>query len=135
MDNGKIVEQGTHDELMAKQGEYSRLVLAQALRSSVAPTSDATPQDSIKLSREPTREKRSSSISSEAISEVLSLKTRPVNTDHTLTYLMGRLFSLNQDQWRRYLVGSIASCLTGMIYPAMGIVFGKLSPVSRRRAY
>jgi len=29
MSNGRVIEQGTHAELLAKQGAYSRLYLAQ----------------------------------------------------------------------------------------------------------
>ena len=29
MSNGRVIEQGTHAELLAKQGTYSRLYLAQ----------------------------------------------------------------------------------------------------------
>ena len=29
LDHGKIIEQGTHDELMAKKGEYFKLTTAQ----------------------------------------------------------------------------------------------------------
>ena len=31
MDEGRIVEQGTHDELLANQGAYAQLVASQAM--------------------------------------------------------------------------------------------------------
>ena len=40
-------------------------------------------------------------------------------------YLFGRMGKLQGDSWRRYAVGAVFAALTGMVYPAFGIVYGK----------
>jgi ATP-binding cassette, subfamily B (MDR/TAP), member 1 len=47
LQRGEVVEQGTHDELMARNGKYKDLVDAQQISSASAETSDEISQTSI----------------------------------------------------------------------------------------
>ncbi|BGP31976.1 hypothetical protein JCM10296v2_003755 [Rhodotorula toruloides] len=41
-----------------------------------------------------------------------------------LPYLCYRMFKLNRDQWKQYIVAFIAAIACGCVYPVFGIVFG-----------
>ncbi|KAL0565464.1 hypothetical protein V5O48_016559, partial [Marasmius crinis-equi] len=60
-------------------------------------------------------------------SEILEHKQKETKDeeDYSMFYLFKRMGMINSSEWRRYIAGSIAACLTGLIYPAFGIVYGQ----------
>jgi len=43
--------------------------------------------------------------------------------DYNLAYLFYRIGKMNREGWRKYAIGSVFAIITGLVYPAYGIVF------------
>jgi ATP-binding cassette subfamily B (MDR/TAP) protein 1 len=170
MGDGMVLEQGTHNELLAREGSYARLVQAQRLREQQQREIDTTegntpsgletpaghqtgtgadPTDLSAKLREEQKEKirkekealdiekaaaeekplgrtdTSRSIASEILKQRAAEKGDSKEQHYSMSYIMKRMFSINNQSWPLYLVGFIAAIAAGVVYPAFGIVFGK----------
>ncbi|THG99670.1 hypothetical protein EW026_g2717 [Hermanssonia centrifuga] len=142
MGEGQVLESGTHRQLLADEnGPYSRLVTAQKLRESDVKQVDPLEADDSTVrgiedgprgafSKEAADEIPLGRIdtSRSLASEVLERRRQEENKSeqqYPMIYLFKRMGAINSDNWRRYLIGGIAACLFGVVYPAFGIVFGK----------
>jgi ATP-binding cassette subfamily B (MDR/TAP) protein 1 len=138
MGNGLVLEQGTHKELLRDEnGPYSRLVAAQKLRekrevdikdtdSITAPSSEVEDMDKIAREEIPLgRRNTSRSLASEIIEQKKNGQSDEKEEDHGLFYLFIRMGQLNRAGWPRYVLGLIAAAMTGMVYPAFGVVYAK----------
>ncbi|KAG6907876.1 hypothetical protein DXG01_007040 [Tephrocybe rancida] len=137
MGDGLVLENGSHDDLITKDGAYARLVQAQKLREakdSAARTGDITPEsdepeDMEKLAREEVplgRKNTGRSLASEIIEQKQKAhEGEKEKGDHSLPYLFKRMGLLNREGWRSYFWGAIFASMTGMVYPAFGIVYAK----------
>jgi len=117
MDDGIVLESGNHEELLAMNGAYSRLVLTQKLRegkeleSAEDSTGDVvdmeeTARDEVPLGRRNT--------SQSLASEILGQKRKAAegsgkncDDDYGLPYLFSRMGRLIRDQWRNYFIGCL----------------------------
>ncbi|KIP05158.1 hypothetical protein PHLGIDRAFT_129050 [Phlebiopsis gigantea 11061_1 CR5-6] len=145
MGDGLVLESGTHSELLkVEDGAYARLVNAQKLRearekavqpvetddSSDTAASHETPEpeeDMEKLAQKEIPLGRSNTGRSLA-SEILEQRQNNMpsrDSKYSMVYLFRRMGRINHDVWQMYLIGGIAAILTGAVYPAFGIVFGK----------
>ncbi|KAF8158097.1 P-loop containing nucleoside triphosphate hydrolase protein [Crassisporium funariophilum] len=136
MGDGLVLESGTHNELLQSEGAYSRLVQAQKLREGREGThgdSDSvsgSEDDMEKAAREEIPLGRKNTGHSLA-SEILEQKRKAAEgtgekeEDHGLFYLFRRMAPLVRDQWKNYVIGSIFACMSGMVYPAFGVVYAK----------
>ena len=146
MGEGLVLEQGTHNELLANpHGPYARLVQAQKLREtneretrtndemlngSVEGETKVDDLDAIKkAANEELSLGRKETGSRSLASEVL--EQRRVEGAHrekmySFPYLFMRLGNLNRDTWSWYGIGACFAAMTGMVYPAYGIVYGEL---------
>ncbi|KAI0697870.1 P-loop containing nucleoside triphosphate hydrolase protein [Cytidiella melzeri] len=144
MGDGLVLESGTHNELLGNEnGAYYRLVNAQKLREArervVNSDDDSTAHGSNEdqaADEEEDIEKQAEkeiplgrsntgrSLASELIERRAQEQARKEN-DYSILYLFKRMGYINRDSWRLYLVGAIAAVLTGALYPAFGLVFGK----------
>ncbi|KAL4258269.1 GTPase-activating protein [Pleurotus pulmonarius] len=132
MGGGDILEQGTHDELMRTvDGAYAKLVRTQNLRDHAEEPRDneydtergseseekekAEPED-INLARKNTVHSLCNELAEHQINE---------DDDLSLYELLYRLALLNREGWRRYIIGIISAIMTGLIWPAFGIVYAK----------
>ncbi|KAK9459543.1 P-loop containing nucleoside triphosphate hydrolase protein [Lipomyces oligophaga] len=136
MRRGVIVETGTHDELIAKQGEYFSLVEAQRLEKEKEKMEDANKvhihdedsadqgefEEDAVLGLTPTKTARS--VSSIAIAEKEANK-KYRNTDYSLGELFYFLYDLSREESRYNLIGTMGSLLTGLAFDAMGIFMGR----------
>lgn len=143
MGDGVILEQGTHGELLSRDGAYARLVHAQKLRETkereagadddTLEGSDAdaaageehdaiekAARDEVPLGR---KETGSRSVASEILEQRRAAEGEKMQ-QHSLPYLFMRVGRLNRDVWSWYTLGSCFAIVTGMVYPAFGIVFG-----------
>ncbi|XP_076438744.1 ATP-dependent translocase ABCB1-like [Babylonia areolata] len=136
--DGKVFEQGTHDELMAKQGIYYQLVMNQTNKNAAdeeeeeeiekftqkgAPDSTRR-QLSRALSNEGERPQRARGTSeSERTEEKKDEKEELPNAPFT------RLMRMNAPEWVYILLGCIAAILSGGVNPSFAVIFSKIIAV------
>ena len=117
MGDGLVLESGNHQELLAMNGAYNRLVQAQRLRENkeqeLAEDSTEDVVDMEKTAREEMPLGRRNTSQSLA-SEILAQKRKEAegsekkrDDDYSLPYLFFRMASLIRDQWRNYFIGSL----------------------------
>ncbi len=141
MGDGLVVEQGTHQELLHREGgAYARLVQAQRLRESDEVTAvtagddiddeDDAPKDMEKAAREEVplgRRNTGQSLASQILEQKKKEQKGDKEPDHSMYYLFKRMGIINRSQWKKYFLGTIFATMTGMVYPAFGVVYGALS--------
>ncbi|KAI5121086.1 hypothetical protein M0805_008599 [Coniferiporia weirii] len=143
MGQGLVLEQGTHNELLSRDGHYARLVQAQKLREAkeseeledgldTAEGSEGAlvaekeghhdyaqeAQEEVPLGRKNTGR----SLASEIVEQKIAKKAVK-QEDFSLYYLFKRFGSIQGEVWKKYLIGAIFAALTGMVYPAFGVVY------------
>ncbi|KAL0069818.1 hypothetical protein AAF712_003088 [Marasmius tenuissimus] len=138
MGEGLVLEHGTHEELLTNEnGPYAKLVQSQKLREAAEVTE--LPDD---VSEEDLKEKVEGDDFEKAAKEEIPLGRRNTERslaseiierknkekvdgedDYSLPYLFMRLGKINSTEWKRYVMGGVAACLTGMVFPAFGIVY------------
>jgi ATP-binding cassette, subfamily B (MDR/TAP), member 1 len=127
MGEGEVLEQGTHNELLSSNGAYAQLVAAQRLREAKeAQATEGNVDDIEKLAREEVplgRSNTSRSLASELIEEKQKMKAETEHGDYNMFYLAKRMGLLIPEQYWRYVVGAMFACLTGMAFPAFGVVY------------
>lgn len=135
MGDGLVLEHGTHNELLAKDGAYAHLVQAQKLREADEMIDgDESDEDGEKdgvaaLAREEIplgRRNTGRSLASEIIEQRRIAKGDEEEVrDLTVFGLFRRMAPLVPDQYKNYVLASIFACLTGMVFPAFGVVYAK----------
>jgi len=160
MGKGVVLEQGTHDDLLANpDSAYARLVAAQKLReanerregddddvSGSASSDDLVAQEKAEAQRDADeKEATRRELEREALAEIplgrkntgrslaselieqqnKSKEEKYAETDYSLYYLFKRMGGLQGEVWKSYLFGSVFATLTGIVYPAFGIVYAK----------
>lgn len=117
MGEGLVLEHGSHDDLISRDGAYARLVQAQKLRESgdVSASDPAAAGEEAenmeKVAREEVPLGRKNTGHSLA-SEILEQKRQAAGADkedkaHGLFYLFKRMGKLNREGWSSYFWGSI----------------------------
>uniref|UniRef100_A0A8C1K758 ABC-type xenobiotic transporter n=1 Tax=Cyprinus carpio TaxID=7962 RepID=A0A8C1K758_CYPCA len=151
---GKVVEQGTHRELMAKKGVYYSLVMQQDVsegETSEESSETETPEGGMERQMESGRslrrgsERRSSRKKSSAKKKSKkSKKDKKVQALHCFDATEGitwekenvseipftKILALNKPEWPYLLVGTLASLVGGAVYPCVAILFAKIVGVS-----
>ncbi|KAG6840985.1 hypothetical protein C0991_002875 [Blastosporella zonata] len=138
MGDGLVLEYGSHNELLNKDGAYARLVQAQKLREAKdsaavtaidGPLDSDEPEDMEKIAREEVplgRKNTGRSLASELIEQRQKAhEGTKKEEDYSMLYLFKRMGLLNREGWRSYFFGAIFASMTGMVYPAFGIVYAK----------
>ncbi|KAF7978444.1 hypothetical protein HWV62_632 [Athelia sp. TMB] len=138
MGDGLVLEQGTHAELLRDEGgAYSKLVRAQKLREQKEAASAAedgvaavtvaegveVPAEDVQIGLE--RKSTNHSLASEVLRKRGETGHAEGEEDLGLWRLFRRLAEVNQAGWKLYAFGFVAACLTGMVYPAFGVVYAK----------
>ncbi|KAJ3989819.1 P-loop containing nucleoside triphosphate hydrolase protein [Lentinula detonsa] len=136
MGDGLVLEQGTHNELLANEnGPYARLVQSQKLREAAEITEavengqpvDDTPENMEKAAQEeiPLGRKNTGQSLASAIIEQKQKEMMEERTEYGLFYLFRRMGWINRASWKKYLFGGFCAILTGLVFPAYGIVYAK----------
>lgn len=144
MSEGQIVEQGTHNELLKKQGAYYSLVTAQAIVS-VNHQEGATPaeKDEVELLRQmPNKERHVTAVASQGsdfdpnVEKLVSTLTRQstskslseseADSKCSLWTLLKFLGSFNKEEWPLMVVGLFFATLSGLATPSMSYFFAQI---------
>ncbi len=120
MDRGRLTEQGTHEDLMAANGAYAALVVAQQLRRD----DQSDPAEEMKAALDdgagPDRAAAATWISSQ---EQSSLEER--GEEKSSFFNLARLvWSLNDTERHHLIIGVCISTIAGAGYPTIGIFVG-----------
>ncbi|KAF9077717.1 P-loop containing nucleoside triphosphate hydrolase protein [Rhodocollybia butyracea] len=131
MGDGLVLEQGTHNELLSNEnGAYSRLVQSQKLREAAQVTAAKESEDSEDIEKAAMeeiplgRKNTGRSLASEII-EHKQKEQKEERTTYGITYLFRRMGRINKSSWKNYLIGTICAIITGLVFPAYGIVYAQ----------
>lgn len=145
MSNGRIIEQGTHNELLEKQGAYHKLVSAQniaAVNELTADEQEKIDAQDEKLARvasgqatgpgyvqDPQDDIRAKLNRSATGGSVSSKVLRGINPEEEPKYglftLLKLIASFNRDDWKLMLWGLFWSIITGGGNPTQAVFFAK----------
>ncbi|XP_078519721.1 ATP-dependent translocase ABCB1 [Lissotriton helveticus] len=148
-EDGVITEQGTHDELMAKQGVYFKLVTMQTsvvnneyediaemdLDIENSPTGMGPKASELMLLR------KKSSIRSLKKGKDAEIDVEVVQPNENVPPVsFAKVMRLNKSEWPYFVVGTICAIINGATQPAFAIIFSKIigvfalvDPVELRR--
>lgn len=138
MNNGEVVEEGTHNSLLELDGHYAKLVHSQKLQEHaeietdgevvhdneiVAETFTVSEEKDITLHRSTTATSASGHILKQcrAAGVDAAVGASPMG----VFTVFRRLLQINKPFWKWYAAGTVGSIASGMVYPAMAILFGK----------
>ena len=147
MQEGRIVEQGKHDDLLDKRGAYYNLVEAQRIAAERDTTDEEEEEEIVtkQVSQElcgPTEEKtlerslpedpddarlamkRSQTTVSASVS-ALEKKSKDDDVEYSLWTLMKTVWSFNREEWWIMMIGFFFSVIAGGGHPTQAVVFSK----------
>jgi ATP-binding cassette subfamily B (MDR/TAP) protein 1 len=138
MAKGKIIEQGTHNELLALNAAYAKFVTAQALATKTVEEGkgrDEIETDGIESSGPSfdekddiipnlNRLKSGRSVASQELERQAATTTK--DRSYSLFECIRRVFYLQKDMWLVLGIAAIACVVGGAVYPAQAIVFAYL---------
>ncbi|ODV91346.1 hypothetical protein CANCADRAFT_32011 [Tortispora caseinolytica NRRL Y-17796] len=138
MKDGRIMESGSHSDLIAKQGIYFKLVEAQSLNSKVAePHSEGSSESVDSVETEKPEEifqeeddtnaavtNRKSSYSASLIEQLRSKDTRYRN--YSNFQVVVELFKMNAPDAEWLTAGFLFAVMSGLAYPVLSVFYGKV---------
>ncbi|XP_038611568.1 phosphatidylcholine translocator ABCB4-like isoform X1 [Tachyglossus aculeatus] len=135
LEDGVIVEQGTHDELMNKDGVYSKLVAMQASGSQWE-SEEFEEGDSGELSGAQMssnghvfrRSVHSSVRRSRRDQRILKVKVEELDANVPPVSFL-KVLKLNKQEWPYFVVGTLCSLVNGALQPAFSVIFSEMITV------
>ncbi|KAL1921648.1 uncharacterized protein VTP21DRAFT_10290 [Calcarisporiella thermophila] len=126
MEKGKIVEQGSHDELMAKQGAYMSYVNKQLLKTHEYSgiTTEASPPGSDDSRNDESSEPESDLTKQPTI--VVKSKRSPVFESKEEKRPLLRIVKMMASDWKYMAASVLGSAVVGAILPAHSLLLGRL---------
>jgi ATP-binding cassette, subfamily B (MDR/TAP), member 1 len=126
---GKIVEQGTHSQLLDRKGTYFTLVQSQQIRHDAKTVCEDLPDGS---DEEASHDEEQKIALSKSDSVALTVDDRPAGSglkqkqevSYTTWQLVKFIWSMNQNEKGVMIFGFSVSLVTGSAYPATAILFG-----------
>lgn len=140
MGGGEILEQGTHNSLLEnEEGAYATLVANQKLSQTAAEHAsadvEADSDDDEVVPGSPLDEKfpglkrsvTGRSVASALLEQQRTRREAEEEAKEKIGFftIFKRLLTLNKEHWRWYVAGTVAAICSGMVYPALAIIFGK----------
>ncbi|GAO48083.1 hypothetical protein G7K_2270-t1 [Saitoella complicata NRRL Y-17804] len=132
MDHGLVIEEGTHEELMAKRGRYWTMVGIQDVSGDVIPGSAETDVDIDEMLEMEAGE----GVVIDQVKSQVEEKRYSVDSQgsgagkgdakYTVGHLVKRVLQLTRPEWGYLAVGLTASIITGGTTAAEAILFGHL---------
>ncbi|KAF3769875.1 P-loop containing nucleoside triphosphate hydrolase protein [Cryphonectria parasitica EP155] len=154
MSQGKIVEQGTHNELLKMEGAYHSLVTAQAIATVNDDDDESNPSeddDEIELIKKKTSQGETATAvegeggfeadpddtniaarlnrqaTSKSVSSVaMQNRKAPEEREYSLWSLIKLLASFNKEEWPMMVVGLFFAVLSGGGNPVMSLIFSEI---------
>ncbi|GBL74148.1 Multidrug resistance protein 1 [Araneus ventricosus] len=127
MENGEIKEQGTHEELMAKQGLYYQLVTNQIFTDDGGPCSSEEARISDAENFQSLKRKRSS------LKTAIHLNHRQISSlqldleEEKVPLPSGfQILKHSKREWKEIVIGSLASVVTGVIMPTYAVFYSEI---------
>ena len=124
--DGKVLEQGTHQELLEKNGYYAGLVKSQLTEEDLATKEANYDKLSKKKSSIQSDIQRLSSHYSEILSESMKLETEEIKEEE-VKIERGKLFELITDHKLDILLGTLGGFIYGAGSPISGFFLGKIT--------
>uniref|UniRef100_A0A182J704 ABC-type xenobiotic transporter n=1 Tax=Anopheles atroparvus TaxID=41427 RepID=A0A182J704_ANOAO len=127
IDKGIVMEQGTHDQLMAARGLYYELVVASGSQKAaddkdcglpVGKSISSIRQDSVDDGGAESSDDESDSGKSDEKNEEADEEVYPLS--------VMRLLKLNSPEWHYILFGCAAAIVVGASFPAFAVLFGEM---------
>ena len=128
MNQGRVVEQGTHESLLAAEGAYSRLVKAQNL-SATDDSEDQLDSDKSNEANTDGLDLDKVQTTRSAVSVKSALKSEDVSRKLSLFKCLIIIFYEQRRVWRLLLGGFIASVAAGAVFPAQAVLFSRVVTV------
>ncbi|CAG8486333.1 2351_t:CDS:2 [Paraglomus occultum] len=139
MSEGSVVEMGSHDELMAKDAAYARLVEAQKVendRTEVTTLEDIDETKKLQIDIVPEEDvnigrivpNRATSVSSEVLKKQKEdLEANTKKTDQYSTWeLFVKVGRMNRSELPLIILGLFSSMVSGIIHPIFAIIFANI---------
>uniref|UniRef100_A0A8C4WQJ6 ABC-type xenobiotic transporter n=1 Tax=Gopherus evgoodei TaxID=1825980 RepID=A0A8C4WQJ6_9SAUR len=132
--NGVVVEQGTHSQLMTQKGVYYSLVLQQEMRylkmENLTDLGGFEELGIIELGSIPKRSRRcksrKTSSKKKSSEKKKKMKEKEVREENLPAVPYSRILALNKPEWLHIFFGVIAAAFSGGVYPAFAVIFGKI---------
>jgi ATP-binding cassette, subfamily B (MDR/TAP), member 1 len=128
MNQGRVIEQGTHDSLLAAKGAYSRLVNAQNL-TGTDDSEEGLDVDDSKEKGDYDMELSKVQTTRSTMSVKSALKSDDVSRKLSLFKCLVIIFYEQRNVWRLLLGGLITSVAAGGVFPAQAVLFSRIITV------
>ncbi|XP_048366711.1 ATP-dependent translocase ABCB1 isoform X2 [Sphaerodactylus townsendi] len=136
-EDGVITEQGTHNELMKKEGVYFKLVSMQSIETEVQ--SEELDESKPNLSRSLSAESSKSALSNgvRRRSTRRSVKKSQAEDEDPEVQIVDpeeklppvsflKIMKLNKSEWPYFLVGTLSAIVNGALQPGFSIIFSEI---------
>ncbi|XP_069110402.1 phosphatidylcholine translocator ABCB4-like isoform X1 [Argopecten irradians] len=127
--DGDIVEQGTHEQLMQKQGVYQQLVTLQTKKYDAE--EDELIEEYVVTEKKSSKmlKTQKSVVDAQKLEGVKSDKEADKKEEDLLEPSFKRIMRLNSPEWYLIVIGCIASLLFGGVQPCFAIIFSSIITV------
>ncbi|EGE05430.1 multidrug resistance protein [Trichophyton equinum CBS 127.97] len=119
LSHGRVVEQGTHDELIQKKAAYYKLVEAQRIATNIGKLNEGEEPHDL------TADKAQSGISRTALAKKGQEQEDDIADNYTLFELIQFVAGLNKQEWKYMICGILLGIICGGSNPTQAVFFSK----------